>query len=231
MNDFMQYDQNYASKLNTSLMYCYLWMFVGLMLTAMTSIFLYSTNLLLFALVRMPFLMTLILIAQLGVVFAMSFFQRKLSATALKVMFVLYSLLTGVTFTTLGYVYPLGTIGLAFIVSAVFFLSLFAVGMTTKKDFSNIGMICIAALFALVVTQIIMMIFRVSMDTRIMSMIGLLIFTGITIWDVQRARVVLGSEMLYGEEQDKAIIFFALNLYLDLINIFLKILSLLNKKK
>ena len=82
-------------------------------------------------------------------------------------------------------------------------------------------------LFVLIITQCFMMLFRVNMDIRLISIIGLLIFTGITAWDVQRMNRLLIQSDGSVIEQEKIAIFMALQLYLDFLNIFLRILQLI----
>ena len=89
-------------------------------------------------------------------------------------------------------------------------------------DLSKVGTICIVGLFVLCVSQIIMLIAHVSFDTRIMSIISLVIFTGITAWDMQRM-----NQLAEGYTDEKLAIFMALSLYLDFINIFLDVLRLI----
>ena len=82
-------------------------------------------------------------------------------------------------------------------------------------------------LFVLIITQLFMMLFRTSMDVRLLSIITLLIFTGITVWDVQRMNRLLIQSDGSVVAQDKIAIFMALQLYLDFLNIFLRILQLI----
>lgn len=94
----------------------------------------------------------------------------------MKVMLVLYAICMGVSLTSIGYVYDVATIGTAFLVSAVYFISLAVIGTTSKKDFTSFGSLCMIGLFVLIITQCFMMLFRVSMDVRLLSIVTLLIF-------------------------------------------------------
>ena len=145
----------------------------------------------------------------------------------MKVMLVLYAICMGVSLTSIGYVYDVATIGTAFLVSAVYFISLAVIGTTSKKDFTSFGSLCMIGLFVLIITQCFMMLFRVSMDVRLLSIVTLLIFTGITVWDVQRMNRLLIQSDGSVVAQDKIAIFMALQLYLDFLNIFLRILQLI----
>ena len=218
-NDSMNYYS--TSTLKSALLKSYAWMAIALSITAIVSYGLYATNALMILLSTMPFLFMLFVIA-FGVSMA-----RSTSSTGMKVMLVLYAICMGVSLTSISYVYDVATIGTAFLVSAVYFISLAVIGTTSKKDFTSFGSLCMIGLFVLIITQCFMMLFRVSMDVRLLSIITLLIFTGITVWDVQRMNRLLIQSDGSVVAQDKIAIFMALQLYLDFLNIFLRILQLI----
>ena len=145
----------------------------------------------------------------------------------MKVMLIIYAICMGVSLSTIGFAYDLQTIGIAFIVSAVYFICLALIGTTTKKNLGSIGYLCFIGLFVMIITQLFMMLLHVSMDVRLLSILGLLLFTGITAWDIQRMNQLLIQSDGSVIQQDKISIFMALQLYLDFLNIFLRILQLL----
>ena len=225
-NDSMNYYSQ--STLKSALLKSYAWMAIALVITAIVSYGLYATNALLILLGAAPFLFMLFVIAPfiLSIAFGVSM-AKSTSSTGMKIMLVIYAACMGVSFTSIGYVYDMVTIGTAFLVSAVYFISLAVIGTTSKKDFTSFGSLCMVALFVLIITQCFMMLFRVNMDVRLISIIGLLIFTGITAWDVQRMNRLLIQSDGSVIEQEKIAIFMALQLYLDFLNIFLRILQLI----
>ena len=206
-----------TSTLKSALLKSYAWMAIALSITAIVSYGLYATNALLILLSTMPFLFMLFVIAPfiLSIAFGVSM-ARSTSSTGMKVMLVLYAICMGVSLTSIGYVYDVATIGTAFLVSAVYFISLAVIGTTSKKDFTSFGSLCMIGLFVLIITQCFMMLFRVSMDVRLLS-----------IWDVQRMNRLLIQSDGSVVAQDKIAIFMALQLYLDFLNIFLRILQLI----
>lgn len=226
MPHYSDYDYSSFSGVSDQrrgLLKTYTWMFFGVLLTALTSFLMYTTGLYYYFCVGpMPLLLVLV---QFGIAFGFSGAMRSATSTTMKVLFIIFAVTMGISLTSIGIVYQLGTIFIAFLVSAVYFLCLVAIGMTTKRDLSSIGTICIAGLLALIVTQVVLMLFRVGMSTRLISIIGLLLFTGITAWDVQRTNQIMANTS--GMTQEKFAIFMALELYLDFINIFLYILRLL----
>lgn len=217
-----------TSTLKSALLKSYAWMAIALVITALVSFGLYASNALLYILSAMPFLFILFVIAPfiLSIGFGVSM-ARSQTSTAMKVMLVLYAICMGVSLTSIGYAYDLGTIGIAFIVSAIYFICLAVIGTTTKKNLGSIGYLCLIGLFVMIISQLFMMLFHVSMDVRMISIVGLLLFTGITAWDVQRMNRLLIQSDGSIVAQDKISIFMALQLYLDFLNIFIRILQLI----
>lgn len=217
-----------TSTLKSALLKSYAWMAIALVITALVSFGLYASNALLYILSAMPFLFILFVIAPfiLSIGFGVSM-ARSQTSTAMKVMLVLYAVCMGVSLTSIGYAYDLGTIGIAFIVSAIYFICLAVIGTTTKKNLGSIGYLCLIGLFVMIISQLFMMLFHVSMDVRMISIVGLLLFTGITAWDVQRMNRLLIQSDGSIIAQDKISIFMALQLYLDFLNIFIRILQLI----
>lgn len=210
-----------------SILEAYGWMFGGLLLTGLVALLCARTGFILQMLYSFPALTWILPVIQIGIALGFSFSMNSASSTVLKVLFLIYAGTMGISLSTLFFVYTDGALYLAFFISALYFGCLCIIGFTTKKDLTKLGTIAFAGLVALLISQIVMMIFRVNIDTRLISIAGLLIFTGITAFDVQR----LNKTMLYAQgqpvAQKKWAIFFALQLYLDFINIFLYILRLL----
>lgn len=221
------YSQNYSSsQIQTNSLYkVYAWMMVGLGITAITSALLYVSGAFLF-LIQIPMMSILLFLVQIGLTIAMSRnLSRDTSSSSMKTMFIIYSLTMGINMTSLAYCYSAGQIGAAFGISAIYFACLAIIGKTTRMDLSKIGNICLIGLMAMIVSQVFFMIFRVSMDVRFWSIIGLLLFTGLTAWDIQKMNYLLN-----GYEDEKISIYMALQLYLDFLNIFLYILQLIGNR-
>lgn len=225
MDDFTSFGSR--DTVQKAMANCYLWMALGLVITGATSFLLYSSGLFISMLMAMPFLPLALGVFQIVLTFMFSSAMSSANANKLKVLFITYAVTFGITMTSLAYAFGLGTIALAFGVSAVYFLCLAFIGTTTNKDLTKLGTICIVALLTMVVTQLFMMIFRVNMDVRLYSFIGLLIFTGMTAFDIQQMKRILIASDGCPIEQEKMSIYFALDLYLDFINIFIYILQIL----
>lgn len=210
----------------------FLWMFAGLVVTFGVAFYINSNTRLMYEIYSSSYLWNIMMVAaQFGVVIALAARITKMKPMTARILFFAYAALTGVTFSVLGIAYSMGTIGLAFAMAALYFGSLAVIGFTTKRDLSKIGTIAIAALFAMIVYSFITMIFGLSMNIFVYSIIGLVVFAGLTAWDVQKMK-----KLYYAYEGDEQMlnnlsIYSAFELYLDFINIFLYILRILGNNR
>ena len=220
------YTNNYSNSVSTNSLYkVYSWMMVGLGITAITSALLYASGIFMF-IIQIPMISLLLFIVQISLTISMGRqLSRNTPASSMKTMFIVYSLTMGINMTSLAYCYSAGQIAAAFGISAISFAGVAILGKTTKMDLSKVGNICLIGLIAMIFSQFFFMIFRVSMDVRLWSVIGLMLFTGLTAWDIQKM-----NYMLNGYEDEKISIYMALQLYLDFLNIFLYILRLLGRR-
>ncbi|WP_295568298.1 Bax inhibitor-1/YccA family protein [uncultured Holdemanella sp.] len=220
------YSNNYSNSVSTNSLYkVYSWMMVGLCITAITSALLYASGIFMF-IIQIPMISLLLLIVQISLTISMGRqLSRNTPVSTMKTMFIIYSLTMGINMTSLAYCYSAGQIAAAFGISAIYFACLAIIGKTTKMDLSKVGNICLIGLVAMIFSQLFFMLFRVSMDVRLWSVIGLLLFTGLTAWDIQKM-----NYMLNGYEDEKISIYMALQLYLDFLNIFLYILQLVGRR-
>ena len=174
-----------------------------------------------------------LLIVELGLVIAISAGIRKLSPIAANTLFFLYAIINGLTLSTIFLVYNIGIIYHAFAVSALMFAAIALFGAATKKDLSSIGSICIMGLFGIIIASLVNLFFRNEMIDTIVCYIGVLVFVGLTAYDTQRIKRMLGEAN--AESHDIAVrkisVIGALTLYLDFINLFLKILRIMGKRR
>lgn len=227
MNPFSSYLSNDDTQ--HSLLSMYSWLGIGLFVTAFTSFFMYSSGTFLHMIYSAPMVSWILIIIQFGVAMAFSGLIQKVSAAALKGLYLVYAVTLGISLTSLAYTYALGVIAVAFLVTSVYFGCLVFIGKTTKKDLSKLGTICFAGLIAMIICELVMMLFKVSFMTQVISIIGLLIFTGLTAYDVQRAERLMTSGNGTLVSSDKMAIYMAFQLYLDFINIFLYIVRILGR--
>ncbi len=168
-----------------------------------------------------------ITLAPLGFVFAMSFGQGKFSSGTLKAMFWGFAVAMGLSLSTIFLVYSPIAIAQAFFATAAGFGALSLYGYTTKRDLSAFGTFLIIGLVGLIVASLINMFVQSGPLGLVISLVGVLLFAGLTAYDTQRTKSLYFQVAGYGPEMvGKAIVMSALSLYLDFINMFLFILRL-----
>ncbi len=215
-------DYSHKSALTKS----FLWMFLGLTITAVVAGVTFTTGFI-YTLFSIPFVNLVVIFFPFILCIFFGSAMRSSSSTKIKMMFLLYAFSLGFSMSTLALSYNLGMIATAFGISALYFLCLTFIGFTTKKDLSKLGTICMVGIFVIIFSQLLFMLFHVTYSVRLYSIVGLILFTGITAWDVQRMNKILMITSSQAVEQEKIAIYFALQLYLDFLNIFLYILQLL----
>lgn len=208
----------------------YLFMTLGLLITAMVAYTLSTQTQIIAVLAQSTGLFIGLIALQLGAVFL---FSRSINQTQSKsaiLLFLIYSALTGVTFGLIGQMYTNASIGYAFTLSAGSFLGLSIVGFTTKKDLSPIASFCIMGLWGLII-GVVMSYFVPSLQTQSMNhvfgAIGVIVFAGLTAYDTQRIK----NTARHGETSALAALSGAFMLYLDFINLFISILRLVGDRR
>jgi len=209
-------------------------MFAALLVTAGVSYGVYETPALLEMVIGNLFVLIGLLIAQFALVIILSARVMKMSSTASNIMFFMYAILTGVTLSVIFITYEIGVIFQAFAVSALMFAAMALYGTITRRDLTRIGSICFMGLIGIVIATIINMIFfRNDMLSMVINYIGILVFVGLTAYDTQRIKRMLAeaNEGSHEEAIKKISVMGALILYLDFLNLFLKILAIMGRKK
>ncbi|WP_027481859.1 Bax inhibitor-1/YccA family protein [Deinococcus pimensis] len=202
----------------------YSWMGAGLALTAIIA-YLTSRNEALLASVTQNWL--LLVIAQFGIVLGLSFLINRISANVASVLFMVYSALTGLTFSTLFLRYSATDITSAFVVSAGMFGAMSLYGYATKADLSRFRSVLFMGLIGLVLAMIVNLFVGGTVFTLIVSVVGVLLFSALTAYDTQKLKEMALSGVDAGSESgEKLAVFGALTLYLDFINLFLFVLRL-----
>jgi FtsH-binding integral membrane protein len=204
----------------------YQWMAIGVLLTAGISTYIGTNEQLAMSIAANKGLFWTVIIAQFGVVIGLSAMINRMSASLALGLFLLYSCLTGVTFSTIFLIYTQASIQSAFFTTAVGFGGLSAFGFFTKKDLGPVGTFCTMGLFGVIGYSILSMFFPSMMGGAaglVFSLVGLLIFAGLTAYDTQKIKL-MGQHAVSAEERSKYTVLGALTLYLDFINLFLIIL-------
>ena len=200
------------------------WMATGLSLTGIVAYFTASSGLAR-AIVVSPLFMILI-IAELGMVFYLSARISKIAATTASGLFIGYSVLNGLTLSTVFLAYTSSSIAGTFFITAGMFGAMAVYGLVTKRDLSGLGSFLFMGLVGIIIASVVNIFLKSSGMNWIISLLGVFIFTGLTAYDVQKIKN-MGEEgiMSQGEEAiKKGSIMGALALYLDFINLFLMLL-------
>ena len=173
-----------------------------------------------------------LVIAELAMVFSISFFINKISSSLAKILFFAYSLVNGVTLTVIGLIYAPQIIFYAFMITLTIFVVTAIYGYTTQEDLSSYRRFFMIALISLIILSIINAFMGVGMLEWVITIGGVVIFTGLIAYDVNRIKAI-SYQLADGDNEamEKMGIIGALNLYLDFINLFIYILRIFGRKK
>ena len=171
------------------------------------------------------------LVVEVVLAIALSFFVAKMPYGVSLAMFLVYSVVSGVTFTPLLVVYDVGSSIFAFAAAAVLFIGFAIYGIVTKRDLMKLGPILMIGLIVLLVFSVIGIFVHMSVMSMIVSIVGILIFIGLTAYDTQKIRVSYENLSHNPEMLKKMSVNMALQLYLDFINLFIYLLRLLGKAR
>jgi FtsH-binding integral membrane protein len=169
--------------------------------------------------------MWLLIIVELVLVFVLSARINKMSVTTATIMLIVYSALNGATLSFIFLAYSLGSIAKTFFITTGMFGVMALVGATTKRDLSKMGSILFMALIGLIIASLVNIFLHSSGLDWIISLIGVVLFTALTAYDVQRVKRLATESDLYDDTQvGRLAVISALSLYLDFINLFLYLL-------
>ena len=203
----------------------FMWMCIGLLVTFTTGFFV-STNENMLVSIFSSGMYFILVIAELVTVIFLTARLHKMSETTAKISFILYSFLTGLTFSSVFVVYELTSILYVFLISALLFGIFAVIGALTNIDLSKIGTILLMLLFGIIICTLINMFVGSETFDLALCIIGLIVFMIYVAYDMQKIKQL---ENIY--DGDKLAIIGALELYLDFINIFLRLLQLFGKNR
>lgn len=204
----------------------YTWMVAGLAITASVAYYTLESGLVYSVANYTLFLV----IATFGLVFALSGAINRMSSTVASALFIAYSALTGLTFSTIGLLYSGESIANVFFITAGSFAALSFYGYTTKKDLSAMGRFMFMGLVGIIIASVVNWFMGSSILNMMISMIGVIVFAGLTAYDTQKLKEMYEVQMQGNEIASKAAILGALALYLDFINLFLFLLRFLGNR-
>ncbi|MHB8842830.1 MAG: Bax inhibitor-1/YccA family protein, partial [Candidatus Aquicultor sp.] len=156
---------------------------------------------------------------------------NRMSASTLLLVFVVYSILMGMSLSFIFFMYTLPSIAKTFLITTGMFGFMAVLGYTTKTDLTKFGSIMMMGLVGIIIASVVNIFMQSSQMDYIISFIGVLVFTGLTAYDVQKLKRIGSSAEADSENMRKMTIFGALTLYLDFINLFLFLLRFFGNRK
>jgi len=175
-------------------------------------------------------LMWIVMLAPLGVVFYMSFGIRKMSAAKAQGAFWVFAALMGASLSSIFLVYTGASITRVFFITAGTFGAMSIYGYTTKRDLTRLGSFLMMGLIGIIIASIVNIFMKSSMMYFVISIIGVLVFVGLTAYDTQKIKnMYLVNDT--GDGMGKKAVMGALTLYLDFINLFLMLLRLFGQRR
>ena len=168
--------------------------------------------------------------SMIALVIGLSAAINRISLAMATLMFVVYAILNGVTFSSLFYVYTLGSLASTFLICAGTFGAMSLVGYFTKSDLSSIGKYLIMALIGLIIATVVNIFVKSTALEMIMTYAGVLIFVGLTAYDTQKIKKMFMNAPDASESTQKYAVLGALTLYLDFINLFLYLLRIFGRR-
>ena len=209
------------------------WMAIGLGLTGLAAFLTVSSQTALQFIFGNKIIFYGLIFGELGLVFYLSARVEKISAQAATGIFLGYSILNGVTLSAILLLYTMSSVAATFFITAGMFGAMAVYGFVTKRDLTSWGSFLFMGLIGIIIAMVVNIFLASSMMSWVISGIGVIIFTGLTAYDVQQISRMGEQGIMDGGEAviRKGAIMGALRLYLDFINLFLMLLRLLGDRR
>jgi len=208
----------------------YRWMILALSISGLTAFFTASSPALLKLIFGNKFGFYGLLIAEIALVFIISLSLQKISTGLAVFLFILYSVINGLTISSIFIVFEITSIFIVFFISAAMFAGMAIYGSKTKQNLNSAGRYLTMALIGLIIASLVNLLLKSSVLEWIVSIVSVGVFTGLTAYDSQKM-IKIAQSSDDSEIFQKASIMGALELYLDFINIFLSLLNLFGKRR
>lgn len=209
----------------------YVWMTGGLVLTGVVAYQVAQSETLVRSIVMNQWVFFGLMIAQLGLVMALSFLANRISGAVAGALFVAYSALNGLTLSVIFLVYTSQSLAQVFFISAAMFAGMSVYGFVTKRDLTSMGSFLIMGLWGIIITSLVNFWLKSPAISYAVSLIGVFIFLGLTAYDTQKLKAMALNSPEGAHASETPAIIGALVLYLDFINLFLMILRLFGKRR
>ncbi len=224
--------QQASTSLQTYMAQVYGWMTCGLLLTAFVAWFAANTPAIMDQIISNRMVFFGLIIAQLALVFVLSGMVQRMSGAVATGLFMLYSVLTGLTMASIFLAYTGASIVSTFFITAGMFGAMSFYGYTTKRDLSRFGSLLFMALIGILLASLVNFWLKSPALMWAITYIGVLVFVGLTAYDTQKLKAI-GENINVNDKENfrRASIMGALTLYLDFINLFLMLLRIFGNRR
>lgn len=202
------------------------WMFIGLLITFGTGFLVSSNENMLINILSGPGL-AVILIMELLLVIFLSARIAKMSSSVAKASFILYSFVNGLFFSTYFVEFEISSLIFVFLITAIIFGIFALIGATTKLDLTKMGTYLLMGLIGIIICGVINIFVGSSSFDFILSVVGVILFLGYTAYDV---KMIMNSDKFSMIPEENLAIYGALELYLDFINLFIRLIEFFGKR-
>lgn len=209
----------------------YNWMGLGLVITALVSMFTASSPAMLSFIFGTPMVFFGLIIAELALVFAMSAGINRVQSSTAMLMFFVYSALNGLTLSAVFIAYTQSSIASTFFVTAGTFGIMSVYGYTTKKDLTSWSSFLFMGLIGVVLASFVNLFFQNEGIYWVITIAGVIVFVGLTAYDTQKIKEMGLQGFTDSESERKGAVIGALQLYLDFINLFLMLLRIFGGRR
>ncbi|MBR5241029.1 MAG: Bax inhibitor-1/YccA family protein [Muribaculaceae bacterium] len=230
-NNYYSIPSQSATMVGSLMKSVYMWMTLALGITGVVALYVAQSSDLLYAIFSNSILFWGLVIAEFALVMVISARLLKMSFSTALMLFMLYSVINGLTLSVIFALYTKASVASTFFVTAGTFGVMSLIGYFTKKDLSKLGSILFMLLIGLVIATLVNIFWANDTLYWITTYAGVLIFVGLTVYDTNKIKRML--ECSYGEDEvtQKLALMGALTLYLDFINLFLYLLRILGDRK
>jgi FtsH-binding integral membrane protein len=234
--NFVQTEEQTKALSKTFMSSVFSWMFAALAITSVVAYYFGNSIELIKLLVdteigKPTFLGYAVMFSPFAFILVMSFGFNRISYPVLLFLFLLYSAVMGMSLSFIFLAYTAGSIYTTFISASAMFGVMSLVGYTTKTDLTKFGSIMMMGLFGIIIASLVNIFLHSGTMDYIISFVGVLVFTGLTAYDVQKLKNIGAGVELGTASAGKLVIMGALNLYMDFINLFIMLLRLFGDRK
>ncbi|MBF0549997.1 MAG: Bax inhibitor-1/YccA family protein [Deltaproteobacteria bacterium] len=209
----------------------YNWMALGLAITGGVAFFTASSPSLMQLIFGNSLVLIILIVAELGMVFSLAGMINRIKGSTASTLFVIYSILNGLTLSAIFIMYTRSSIASTFFVCSATFVATSLYGYTTKKDLTSFGGFFFMGLIGIIIASVVNLFMHSQTIYWLITYVGVIVFVGLTAYDTQKIKQIAAAGFEDEEMEHKGAVLGALTLYLDFINLFLMLLRILGGRR